>query len=49
MSEFDTNKDFYNILGLNEDADKDQIRKAYKKLALKWHPVRKLKKKIIFF
>jgi curved DNA-binding protein CbpA len=47
MSEVNSNKNFYDILGLKEDADKDQIRKAYKKLALQWHPVfKKFKKKI---
>jgi curved DNA-binding protein CbpA len=40
MSDYDSNKDFYAMLELKEDADKDQIRKAYKKLALKWHPVK---------
>ena len=31
-------KDFYDILGLPKDASEDDIRKAYKKLALKYHP-----------
>src|SRR5688500_17500629 len=31
-------KDFYNILGLNKNASSDEIKKAYKKLALKYHP-----------
>ena len=31
-------KDFYEVLGLKKDATKDEIRKAYKKLAIKWHP-----------
>jgi molecular chaperone DnaJ len=34
----DTNKNYYNILGVNKDSDKETIRKAYKKLALKFHP-----------
>ena len=28
----------YKNLGLNEGASKDEIKKAYKKLALKFHP-----------
>lgn len=31
-------KDYYKILGVNKDASDDDIRKAYRKLALKWHP-----------
>ncbi|KAI7828863.1 hypothetical protein BC939DRAFT_52294 [Gamsiella multidivaricata] len=31
-------KDYYNILGVSKDADEDQIKKAYRKLALKYHP-----------
>jgi len=31
-------KDYYKILGLKKDATPDQIKKAYRKLALKWHP-----------
>lgn len=39
MTEFNKNVNFYEILGLKEDANSEDIRKAYKKLALKWHPV----------
>ena len=31
-------KDYYNILGLSEKCDKNEIKKAYHKTALKYHP-----------
>ena len=31
-------KDFYDILGLPREAAEDEIRRAYKRLALKYHP-----------
>jgi len=31
-------KDYYEVLGVQKDATEEQIRKAYKKLALRWHP-----------
>ena len=31
-------KDFYEVLGVDKNATDDVIRKAYKKLAIKWHP-----------
>ena len=29
-------KDYYSILGVSRDADEDTLKKAYRKLALKW-------------
>jgi molecular chaperone DnaJ len=33
-----TKRDFYEILGVPKDASEDQIKSAYKKLAIKFHP-----------
>lgn len=35
-----TKKDYYDTLGINKDASKDEVKKAYKKLAMKYHPDR---------
>jgi len=34
----DEKKDYYEILGLQKNADESEIKKAYRKMAVKWHP-----------
>jgi len=38
-------KDYYEVLGVDKGADKKQIKKAYKRLAMKHHPDRNIDNK----
>ena len=40
MSQFDSKKDYYSILGANEETDRRELEKLYKRLAAELHPDR---------
>jgi DnaJ-class molecular chaperone len=37
MANFDS-EDFYQVLGVDKNAEEKEIKKAYRKLSLKYHP-----------
>ena len=41
MSQFDSNKDYYGVLGVDKDASQPEIERQYKRLATKHHPDRR--------
>ena len=38
--DFDPKKNYYDILWVSEDSSEDEIKKAYRKAAMKYHPDR---------
>ena len=38
IKEMLSKKDFYDILGVSKNSTEDEMKKAYRKLALKYHP-----------
>ncbi len=37
-----TDRDYYNVLGLSRSATPEQVKRAYRRLAMRWHPDRNL-------
>jgi len=35
-----SDRDYYNVLGIPRDADANQLKRAYRRLAMRWHPDR---------
>ena len=38
INDIDTDKDYYKILNISRNASSDEIKRGYKKLAVKYHP-----------
>ena len=40
VTKLSTKRDYYEVLGVDKNADEQAIKKAYRKLAMKYHPDR---------